>query len=104
MTEKEREVAMEIETLADPQSGIDLNQYRADLAEFALTEDQERELLETLWTIMSSFVDLGFSVDVCGLLFDEFNHVSAAESVRGKLLSSPSMETPSDGSDKERQE
>jgi hypothetical protein len=102
MTDEERRVAMETEVIAGPRPAPDLSRYRADLADFALSADQERELLETLWNIMSSMVELGFSVDVCGLLFEEFNGASAPESGRVTLLSSPNLETPSDGSEEER--
>jgi hypothetical protein len=95
---------METEMLAGPRPALDLSRYRADLADLALSDEQERDLLETLWAIMSSFVELGFSVDVCGLLFADFNDASADESGRVTLPSSPSMETPSDGGDKERQQ
>ena len=37
--------------------------YRDDLNEFDLTEEQENELLEALWNIMSSFVAIGFGLD-----------------------------------------
>ncbi len=49
---------------------FDLAKYRSDIAALELTEDQERELLETIWSIMYSFVELGFRVDVCSALFD----------------------------------
>lgn len=94
---------METELLPGPRSSVDLARYRADLTELRLSEEQERELLETLWSIMSSFVEMGFSVDVWGLLFEEFNDASATDSDRVRLLSSPSMETPSADSDKESQ-
>lgn len=95
---------METELLPGPRSSVDLARYRADLVELRLSDEQERDLLETLWSIMSSFVEMGFSVDICGLLFEEFNDASVADSGRVRLLSSPSMETPSDGSEKERSE
>ena len=44
---------------------FDAARYRSEVEGFGLTDDQERELLETIWSIMVSFVDLGFRVDVC---------------------------------------
>ena len=46
-----------------PNVAFDPDDYRADLAELKLTRAQEEELLQTLWTIMSAFVDLGWGVD-----------------------------------------
>ena len=54
----------------------DPERYRAALAEFDLTEAQETELLQTLWSIMRTFVEMGFSADVCGHVFGTFNAVS----------------------------
>jgi hypothetical protein len=45
---------------------LDAEKYMAELAEFDLTEAQKREFLETLWSIMRSFVELGFRADDCG--------------------------------------
>lgn len=47
---------------------FDAATYRADAAEFDLTEDEATAFLEALWSIMYSFVELGISVDVCGQL------------------------------------
>ena len=44
-------------------SVLDMDRYREHVAEFDLTEEQKTELLRTLWSIMKSFVDLGFGVD-----------------------------------------
>lgn len=55
---------------------LDVASYRADLAEFHLTEAQEREFLETLWAILSAFVDLGFKGDICAWLRHSFDEVS----------------------------
>lgn len=93
---------METEVLAGPRPAPDFSPYRADIADLQLSPAQENELLGVIWRIMSSFVELGFSVDVCGLLFDEFNDASNADSARVTLLSSPNLETPSDGSEEER--
>jgi hypothetical protein len=42
---------------------LDLSRYSSELAELDLTEEQEAELLKTLYFIMATFVDLGFGVD-----------------------------------------
>lgn len=76
---------------------FDPEEYRADLAGLNLSDAQETELLETLWHIMGAFARMGFTADVCGLIFDEFNEASAPESGDDKLLASSNIdkETPS---------
>ena len=49
---------------------LDPARYRAEIDLFDITEEQKRELLATLWSIMRSFVELGFTVDVCAALVD----------------------------------
>lgn len=56
----------------------DFGKYQHHLQEFDLTQDQQQELLVTLWQIMTQFVDLGFGRDattlalksICGESFD----------------------------------
>ena len=49
---------------------FDYEKYAPYLEDADLTEEQKREFLETLWSIMVSFVDLGFGIhpvqQVCG--------------------------------------
>lgn len=42
---------------------LDPDEYREDLDAFDLTEAQQNELLEVLWNIMRTFVELGFGLD-----------------------------------------
>lgn len=81
---------------------LDPEEYRADLAGLGLTEQQEAEFLATLWSIMGHFARMGFSVDVCGLIFEEFNEASTPAPADGRLVASTTRETPSNGSGKER--
>lgn len=80
----------------------DLEEYRADLAGFCLTDAQEAELLGALWTIMGSFARMGFAVDACGLIFGEFNEASASLAGDGSIDHSTDMERPSQDGGKER--
>lgn len=51
--------------IADPAARhlkVDVAKYEAYLADTDLSADQKRELIETLWAIMVSFVELGFGV------------------------------------------
>ena len=41
---------------------IDLKAYEPYLADSDLTEEQKQEFLKTLWSIVVSFVDLGFDI------------------------------------------
>lgn len=50
--------------------------YLADMEGFDLTEAQKVELLETLWSILRSIVEMGVEVgdvDPCGQLFGSFS-------------------------------
>ena len=49
---------------------IDWNAYEPYLDGMQLTEQQKREFLETLYSIMRSIVELGFSVDLCAQLLE----------------------------------
>ena len=49
---------------------LDVARYGAAMEDLDLTEDQKRALLEALWAIMKSFVELGFQVDVYAHVFD----------------------------------
>jgi hypothetical protein len=49
--------------VSNPASHEDLREYLAFLDDTNLTEAQKIELLRTLWSIMSAFVDLAFGTD-----------------------------------------
>jgi len=51
---------------------LDPARYMAELEEFDLSEAEKLELLEALWSIMYSFVRLGFDVKNCGQIFENF--------------------------------
>ena len=53
---------------ADAASGLylDADAYLPMLADYDLTDEQAREMLTALWSIMRGFVELGLNVDVCG--------------------------------------
>lgn len=81
---------------------LDSAKYLGDLDGMDITEAQKVELLETLWSVMRSFVELGFSVDLaCEQLFAEFNEVSTPDSDGVESLGSTTAETPSAGDGKE---
>ncbi len=42
---------------------FDTDDYREYIQDMGLTEEQEHELLEALWSIIVGFVDLGFCIE-----------------------------------------
>ena len=42
---------------------LDTDKYLPELQDFDLTDEQKIELLQTLWSIMKAFVEVGFGVD-----------------------------------------
>ena len=67
------ELAHDYETASrEARQGLELDtaSYLGDLDEFEIDEEQKIELLETLWNIMRSMVEIGISVDICGRIFD----------------------------------
>ena len=50
---------------------FDPAKYRAAVDLFEITDEQKDDLLLTLWSIMRSFVELGFNGDVCAVLSNE---------------------------------
>lgn len=56
---------------------LDISKYQPYIDDFDLTKEQQQELLETLWSIMSAFVDIGFGVDVVQMLFNDQSSVSS---------------------------
>lgn len=78
-----------------PAPEFDPEEYRENIADLAITEEQGTEFLHTLWSIMGHFARLGYSVDVCGLIFSEFNEASAPAPGNGTLPRSTNMESAS---------
>ena len=46
-----------------PALTLNVDDYRQYVEALHLSEEQEQELLETLWTVIVSFVDLGFGIE-----------------------------------------
>ena len=77
---------------AKPVVRIDVERYQEYLDGSGMTDDQKQEFLEALWSIIVSFVELGFGVhpvqEVCGKLpanspespKEAFNRVSLGDS------------------------
>lgn len=43
-------------------------QYSGELSDMQMTDEQRRELLVNIWSIMKMFVEMGFTPDICGYL------------------------------------
>jgi hypothetical protein len=51
---------------------LNVDAYLDDLDGLDISEAQKRALIETLWPIARSFVELGFRPDTCGQLWGRF--------------------------------
>lgn len=56
---------------ARPTIEFNIDEFRDVLGDVELPEDQAIELLKALWSIMCTFVELGFTVDICAHLESE---------------------------------
>lgn len=61
---------------------VDLEKYQAYLDDAALSDEHKQEFLEALWSIVVSFVDLGFGVHP---MQEVAGYVGSDEEVCGKL-------------------
>lgn len=59
----------------------DYEEYGALLADHDMTDQQKRDLIDQLWLIMTSFVDLAFDQSPVQLAVDEKNR-TLAETIR----------------------
>lgn len=75
--------------------------YLEELKDFDFSEAQKQEFLVTMWSIAGSFARMGFSIDVCGLIFEGFNEASAPRPAHDTLIASTDMETPSNDAARE---
>ena len=72
----------EDEKQSPPSLAFNPDDYRHHITEFDLTLEQQNELLETLWHIMSTMVDIGWGVDNIQLMLPElFNGESKPDTV-----------------------
>lgn len=55
-----------VDSTGFPVMTFDADDYRDYVRDMNLSEDQETELLRTLWSIIVQFVDLGFGIESVG--------------------------------------
>ena len=76
---------------------LDTDKYKDYLEDFDLSKEQEAELLQILWSIMTAFVDVGFGVDSIQLLPKDDAPQKQLGDHEKKLSITAPQETPKDG-------
>jgi len=71
------EIGSEISEAKPP--AFDMDKYMKMAGEFDMSEEEKRELLTTLWDIMSRFVELGFGLDSVSILEAQNARKTSAE-------------------------
>tara|TARA_B100001989_G_C24501097_1_gene444961 strand:- start:122 stop:445 length:324 start_codon:yes stop_codon:yes gene_type:complete len=61
---------------------LDLEEFTQEIQDLELSEDQAKELLQTLWHIMSIFVDIGWGVDTVQIMLPELYKNIALDSAQ----------------------
>ncbi|WP_139198882.1 hypothetical protein [Xaviernesmea oryzae] len=89
------------EAVRPPALAFDYERYKGQVEDFDMTDDQKRELLETLWSIMKSFVELGFSAEHCGQILATFNIAAEDASDAVESADFHETETPARQQDEE---
>lgn len=74
----------------------DIEEFREDIAEFGLSEKAETEFLLSLAHIMHVFARFGIEMDVCGLIFSDFNEAAGHLREDGTMNPTTNTEKPSD--------
>ncbi len=67
---------------------LDIDTYQALLDDPELSEDQQREFLETIWSIVVQFVDMGFGIETTQLALNASNAPPNLDADKG----SPALE------------
>jgi hypothetical protein len=71
----------DIENTVVPMLQLEPDKYREYLDEFDMSIEQQNELLETLFNIMRTFVEIGFDLDSVQLFSNDKNGISSPDSV-----------------------
>jgi len=74
-----------------PELKLDLNKYRDDLSEYKYTPEQENQMLQAIWDVMTMMVHLGWGIDSVHMLLPELFEKAGADS--DKLLEQNISET-----------
>ncbi len=84
-----------------PKLTLNPDEYREHLAGFELTEAQENELLQVLWQIMSTMVDIGWGVDTVQMFLPDMFEKAGADSDKLLPITTPSFNAEASGPAKE---
>jgi hypothetical protein len=60
-------------------SAADAERYKPLLEGSDISEEQAFEFLSIMWSIMARFVEMGFSLEPCGQLLDDFEKAGSSE-------------------------
>lgn len=76
-----------VDRTGEPVLALDADAYRQYVEDFDLSEDQENELLQAIWTIIVQFVDLGFGIESVQQVLEDKKHTDSGsqESRSGKM-------------------
>ncbi|VAW44567.1 hypothetical protein MNBD_GAMMA03-677 [hydrothermal vent metagenome] len=74
---------------------LDIEEHRADLAQFNYTKEQEDELIKSLWGLVCTAIDTGFGLDAVSMIIPAFTE---------KALECESQELDSKGTHEIEQE
>lgn len=71
---------IEQQNKAYPKLEFNPNEHRDDLKELDLTREQEDELLQALWQIISTIVDMGWGIETTQIVLQHiFEHANDNE-------------------------
>ena len=68
-----------------PPLKLDADEYLDKLADYDLSDEQKRELLQSLWHIMSVVVDIGFGLDPVQMVFAPFLENSGSDNTHAEI-------------------
>lgn len=81
---------------------IDLDQYLEHLDHLDLPEDQKREMIAALWSVIIGFVDLGFGVSATQTMCGQFGKMAEpAPDQPANMLHSPHSPDPNSSTNAE---
>lgn len=93
-------IAKAVEDRSAPSLEVDVKRYQAYLDDPSLSRDQKLEILTAFWSVITTFVELGFGVhpvqQACGKPRTELEHAGFLDSTEVKLdqRKQPEEQTP----------
>ncbi|MBB5753793.1 hypothetical protein [Prosthecomicrobium pneumaticum] len=84
----------EVQPFAVEFTAADAERYKPLLEDLEISDEQAFEFLSTMWSIMARFVEMGFSLEPCGQLLEDFEK-AALSGHSGVNLRPPTQTTDS---------